>query len=322
LSSSTLESLPTSLVTTPLSTGDIVGRALRIFRSNVKLIAKVLLPPTIILCVARVGLSLGASALAKGTMMSAASGIWAIVLLVSFIVLLIGGVNLYVRELGLVRIFCGYADNYESAHSFVKNKLWSLVAIVLLVGFAFLVIMIFWSIEIAVSAILLPMKGLMPVVGGLLMSFGLVGMILTLLFTSIVGMMAISSLAIEDSEVTNLLTHCFSLISRSFGRSLLFLILGHVTVSLLAYPLCVPIFIVLGVAMFMQGITAAPHHTMELPLYYQVFTQIWETLISMVLGPINYICYGLFYCDLRMRQEGTDLLARLDSLEAAKESAD
>jgi hypothetical protein len=318
LSSSTLDQLPASLVTTPLSTGDIVGRALRIFRVNIKLIAKVLLAPTIILCIARVGISLGASTLAKGGALSAASGAWAAIMLVSFVVLFIGAVSLYLRELALVRIFCGYADNFESAYKFVRSKLWSLLGVGLIMIFAFVVIAVFWGLEMVVSAIFLPMKGAMPIVGGLLMSFGAVALVLSLLFTSVVAMMAISSMAIEDADIGSLITHCFSLSRRAFARSMLFLILGHVTVSLLAYPLCVPIFLVLGVAMFMQGISAAPHHAVELPLYYQVFSQVWETLISMILGPINYICYGLFYCDLRMRQEGTDLLSRLNSLQAAQ----
>jgi hypothetical protein len=35
----------------------------------------------------------------------------------------------------------------------------------------------------------------------------------------------------------------------------------------------------------------------------------------MIIGPIYYLAYALYYCDLRMRQEGLDLIERLDDVE-------
>lgn len=317
MSSTTL--IPTALVTAPLSAGDIVGRALRIFRVNIKLIARILLLPTIILCLGRVAVAVSITGLAKGGTFTAVSATWGVLLLLGVVLIGIGLFYVYIRQLCLVRLFTGYAETYESAHQFVKNRFWTLLGLGLVWTFASIVLIIFWSIEIAVSVTLLPLKGMAAGLGWLAFSFGILGMLASLIFAMVVSLLVVASMAIDSDDLGALILHSLRLSGRSFGRALLFLILSYTTISLLNCPLSLPMVLLMGISMFMQGLTSGPAHLYEMPIYYQVISCTWETLINMILGPICYICYGLFYCDLRMRQEGTDLLARLNKLEKEAE---
>jgi hypothetical protein len=40
----------------------------------------------------------------------------------------------------------------------------------------------------------------------------------------------------------------------------------------------------------------------------------------MIVTPISFTCFGLYYCDLRMRQEGLDLIERVDVMQAENNS--
>lgn len=321
MANSAIKPLESSLVTTPLSIGDIVGRSLRIFRVNWKLIALTLLPPTIFLCLARVALSVAAQFMVKGTTLTAASVGSALTLLAAFLIMVVASFNLYLRELCLVRMFCGLAATFEQAHSFVKDRFWTLIAVALVWFVLCMILFIFCAVELVLSGVLLNMKGIMPYLGSFGIAVGIIGFIAVVLFSSILAMLYISSMALENLSAGAAAGHCFNLGRRAFWRSILFLVLSHTTVSFLAYPLCVPIFVLMIVVVISQGITTGSHHT-ELPIYYQVLSQVWETLITMVLGPINYICYGLYFCDLRMRQEGTDILQRLEKLQLPPERSD
>ena len=52
----------------------------------------------------------------------------------------------------------------------------------------------------------------------------------------------------------------------------------------------------------------------------QIVSQVWEQLVSMIVTPISFTCFGLYYCDLRMRQEGLDLIERVQVMQAENNS--
>ena len=53
----------------------------------------------------------------------------------------------------------------------------------------------------------------------------------------------------------------------------------------------------------------------KVPMYILVLTQAWESLVNMLLWPVTWLTYGLYYYDLRVRQEGLDVLQNLRLLE-------
>jgi len=179
-----------------------------------------------------------------------------------------------------------------------------------------------WSVALTVCLPLFAMKGAGIIAGCIGMTFGLAGGLVSLLYVGIVAHMTVSSMAIESDGLGTLISHSSALTARAFFRSIVFLFVTAISVSLLAYPLSVPLVIVIMINSVTQGIIAGgPHGAAEVPIYIQVISQVWEQLINMIVGPILFICYGLYYCDLRMRQEGLDLIERVDSLELQSQAS-
>ena len=54
--------------------------------------------------------------------------------------------------------------------------------------------------------------------------------------------------------------------------------------------------------------------TQGLPIQWQIFVAFWETVIEMVTQPILFLAFGFYYYDLRLRNEGVDVLESLEAL--------
>ncbi|MFA6212471.1 MAG: hypothetical protein WCT03_01720 [Candidatus Obscuribacterales bacterium] len=302
----------------PLSLGDIVGRSFRIFRLNIKLIAQVLLLPTILLCVGRIGFILGLTHLSKGASGFDSLPIWGSLALGGLILLLVGGFILYLRLIALVRVFTGFATNYIEANKFAGKRLWALVGLTLAAFAASILVILMLAVAIGLCVALFAAKGIYLVAGAVGMVIAIVFGFFLLLFMSVVGHMCLSSMAIEEDDLGSLISHSIALSSRSFFRSILFYLLTTTSVALLAYPLSLPLIVIIVGYSISQGIITGSHHSSsDLPVYLQIISQVWEQLISMIVTPISFTCFGLYYCDLRMRQEGLDLVERVELMQAA-----
>jgi len=304
-------------ISRPLSIGDIIGRAFRIFRVNILLIAQALILPTVLLCIGRIGFVLGLTYFIKGKAQPEVMITWGAAGLAGLIILLIGGFVLYIRQLSLVRLFTGFAPSFSEAYQFVKGRIWAIFGLGLAYLAAIIASAIVWSIVMALSLPLFAIKGMVGAVAGMMfLLLAVSGGIFTIIYIAIVAHMTMSSMAIESDDLGTLITHSGALTARAFFRSFIFLIVTALSVSLIAYPLSLPLVVIIMANSLSQGIMAGGvHGASEVPIYIQVISQVWEQLISMVVGPITFICYGLYYCDLRMRQEGLDLIERVDSLE-------
>ncbi|MBP6745290.1 hypothetical protein KA344_08640 [bacterium] len=313
-----------SLATTnrPLSIGDIVGRSFRIFRINLKLIAQVLLLPTILLCVGRIGFILGLTHWSKDGAGAATvftlSPVWSLVTLAGGLLLLIGGFVLYLRQIALVRVFTGFAPNFVEANKFANTRLGSLIGLSLAAFAVAILVMLTFAVAIGLSIALFAAKGLYIAAGTVGLIFAVSSGFLALLFVSVVSHMSLSSMAIEKDDLGTLISHSLSLSSRSFFRSIVFYLLTTSAIALLAYPLSLPLIVILIGYSVSQGIISGTHNSAaELPMYLQIVSQVWEQLVSMIVTPISFTCFGLYYCDLRMRQEGLDLIERVEVMQAA-----
>jgi hypothetical protein len=91
------------------------------------------------------------------------------------------------------------------------------------------------------------------------------------------------------------------------------------TVFVIATPLWLPIWLVLGVDMVRLGPEAFTGTSV--PLHWNLILSVWESLIDMICAPVSYLCYGFFYYDLRLRSEGVDLVQNLDTLKLQKDAA-
>ena len=51
-----------------------------------------------------------------------------------------------------------------------------------------------------------------------------------------------------------------------------------------------------------------------MPVHIIMLNQAWEGLINMLIWPLFFLAFGIFYLELRVRSEALDLNSRLDVL--------
>jgi hypothetical protein len=47
----------------------------------------------------------------------------------------------------------------------------------------------------------------------------------------------------------------------------------------------------------------------------QIFATVWRSAANLLLSPMAFFGFGLFYLDLRMRSDGFDITRRLELME-------
>jgi len=303
-------------VSTPMSTGDIVGRSFRIFRQNILLIGKILVLPTILMCLGRVGVVVGSTYGFKLMSEPANGVIWFILAALGGTVLIAGALILWLRSLALVRYLTGFSTSYQDAEPFVVSRIWSLIGLGLASGAASMVVLIIWGVLMALSIPSLKAHGLVPIIGSFGLATSLLGLTTSLIFLSLVYNLVGTAVALEpkDRDLGSLIGEGLTLTFKSFWRSLGFLLVTVTSVSVVAYPMTLPMVILIAGYMIMQGVAGNVTAEPTLPMYIQVINAVWETVVNMLISPIYYLAYALYYCDLRMRQHGVDLIERIDAV--------
>jgi len=305
------------VVSTPLSAGDIVGRAFRIFRQNILFIGKILLLPTVFLCLGRIGVLVGCSYGAKFLNNPGAGILWFGIAFLGGIVFCFGAFMMWIRQLAIIRFLTGFAPSYEEAQRLVKGRIYSLIALTITTFMVSLVSTVVWAVLMAISVPALKSQGLLPILASFGLATGILGLIISLVFICMVNYLVTTALALENKDLGVLIGECFTLTLHSFFRSIVFFVLSLTSVMVVAYPMSLPMLLLIGAFMLVQGAATGNPET-ALPMYMQVLNSVWETAINMVIGPIYYLSYALYYSDLCMRQHGIDLIERLDGVEAAE----
>jgi hypothetical protein len=298
----------------PQSVGDLVGRSFRIFRRHVPLFFKVLLAPTIVATVGSLGIQWVAN-YGINTKHSVYLGVAIAVGLISLLVLIAGKWLLTMRQLAFVRMTAGYALDYESAAKFVDERKWSVLAIYCLAVVGLFASTVGWIILMALIAVLargstgamaLLVLGEILCTAGLFLSIGVIFM---------VSYMILCVVACEEVNISTAVSRGYSLILGDFWRSWSFAMLLITAVSSLLYPLSLPLlFLTFGDAIQQNVVSDLDNYT--LPVYVMVINQVWESLVNMMIWPVAFMAYGLYYYDLRIRQEGLDITRTLDELES------
>ncbi|MBS1991426.1 MAG: hypothetical protein JSS86_01650 [Cyanobacteria bacterium SZAS LIN-2] len=303
-----------------MSTGDIVGRSFRIFRQNILLIGKILVLPTILMCLGRIALVVGSTYGVK-LVNEASHGIaWFSLSAAGFIVLLAGALLLWLRSLAIIRYLTGFSASYQEAEPIVNSRFWTLVALGIATFMAAVFVMIGWGIVGGFSIPSLKGQGFMPIFGSFGLATALLGLVTSLIFLGLVNNLVGIAIAVEPAQrdLSELISEGFSLTIRSFWRSLWFLIVTWVAVTLVAYPMTLPmVFLIIGY-FIAHGTAVGAATEPTLPMYIQVINAVWETVVNMLISPIFYLAYSFYYCDLRIRQEGLDLIQRIDDVEDAE----
>jgi hypothetical protein len=271
--------------------------------------------PTLVELVGKIISLLGINAFMhsnQGNVFLVAGGV--LTLFIGGMVCLIAEFFLTLRQLALIRLYTGYADNFSDAYKFVGTKKLQLVTSIagtyLLTGLA----LGFWSVEIGICAALTSNKALIAfTIPGLII--GLVGLIVSMIVACFPLTLVIPGLAIESETYSKLLAHTFRLGTRNMVRFVWFFVFFSLCLALISSVLNIPSTIASLVELAASYMSAQGGAAPNPNLMSQIFGGVWRSVSSLVLSPMTFFGCGLFYVDLRMRAEGLDITHRLESLQ-------
>ena len=296
----------------PQTVGDIIGRAFRLFRQNVPLLLREQITPCIVMAVGHIIIQFAATYGLKnpkdiGLMFMGVGGFS-----VGMLISVVGLWFLTVRQFAFVRLANGLSENYREALNFAFGKKWTIIGLFFLSYFFCIGMVVFWGVEIGLSAVL--GSKLLPVaVVGILVGF--FGLLVSIGLLSVYYLLMTSALACEEQRWTSLLGKVFHLLMHDVWRAIGFAILLSIIISIFSWTLSLPVVALAMFELFRSGFPT--NHTdpaTAMPFYCLVLSQFWQAIINMFLVPISFMAAGLFYRDLKVRQEGLDVEHHLNQL--------
>jgi len=300
----------------PLSVGDVIGRAIRYYRMHLPMCVRILMWPTIAIIIGKVPMQWCLSVLSQRQweMLPAALGSG----LIGLVIFVVANFIIMFRTLALVRLCNGFSNTYDQAYQAVRRQIGKLLLLCLIGYISFFTVLIFWGTVMGVSAVMLKPGTALIYVIFFVMVLGFLGVIATCLVFYLLWPIVMSVAACEERDIGTLISRALSLTFRDFGRATLFGVLLMVTYTALSYTLSLPAVMVSLFEVLRNGIAsgaASAADPSKMPLYVLILTQSWESIVNMLLVPITWLAFGQFYYDLRMRQEGIDVLQNLKLLE-------
>ena len=299
---------------------DIIGLAFRIWRKNLALIFRALIVPTILLSVSATALQLCLTYGTSGSNDFSRVMTYVGVGIAAFFLYLFSLFFLSVRQLAIVRLFTGFAPNWEKANSYCMKKLpW-------IAGLALISILI-WSVIIGIFFCLIGLSTYFTSTGSVGAFFGIVGLviaffacIITVCLMAMFSFMGLAVLACEDTTFFGVIGQSIHWTWRYLGRVLCFGFMFYVIFTVVTIPVSLPVAVASIADVFIQqsakAIAAGTASEHKLSLGVMIFVQVWEAICGLLLRPVTVLCFGLFYLDLRQRSDGLDLFRRLKDLKA------
>ncbi len=305
-----------SFTIAPMSAGDIIDRAVRLYRRNFLALLRIVIAPSLVAYAGSILMSIGwrNATLDKG---DARVVITVLMILGGFLLWLVGKAAFYAVLGGSSRalvahFFEGKPILARDVYRAVRERIWSLIGATMMIGLLLLGVMMiayfFISIIAAVFALMVaPAIGEMPewmqaVVTLSIAVIALVTLALTVLlaYSRIVYVPQI--LMVEDKGVFASIGRSFALASGQLRRIaalfLFWIVVGWSVLWLLFFPL--------ESFAYWMGVDITPFNT-SAPVWYSVAQQTVTQLSEILLMPIAMLGFTLLYLDSRVRKEGFDV---------------
>lgn len=294
------------------SVGDLIGRAVRLYRQNLLVIVQVLLLPSAGATLGKISLQWGIIHLRDLNAFLPAVAFCLVGFGLSFWFLWI----LTLRQIALVRLLVGEEKDFATAYKGIKQRGWTTFCVFLLMHFMVVLNVALFVAELvllAVCANLAPVSGLALL---LLAVLGFLGSVAGALYVGLFAFLDFAMIALDHQKLGALLKEGAALIGRDLRRTTSFTILLMIVVAALVPPLALPL---VGLSAFDAF---KPSHAAQAWLgigKYSLFTlvvaQAWESFVNMVIWPVMFFGYGFLYLDLKMRQYASDLVQNLERLQ-------
>jgi hypothetical protein len=299
----------------PLGAGDLIDRAVRLYRRHLFILIRTAAPPTIIAAFGGIVFRIGW----RQVWLSADSSEFLLYISLMFlgVFILFGGYLFTIVVMGgatrnlVAHLLHNDPVSAQAAYAAVRARFWGLVGASLLVlvwiGFssfaAFFAFYFIFAIIFVVAALLslaLPswIGITLAVIGGLA---ALVGVLVIFFF--IVGRVAYvpQVMLVEGKGVFDAFSRSFTL-ARGNVRRLMAMTLFT---AFATYSALMVLLLPLGVVAYLMGVN--PFAGGQSPVWYQIAYGVLATSSSIVLTPVWMLGLSLLYVDERVRHEGYDI---------------
>jgi hypothetical protein len=306
-----------------LSIGDCVSLAVRQCRRDIRFLASKLLWPSVVELFGKLFLVYGARillvALRGGPQSDLIQAI--ILMLVGFVICIPAEVWLTMRQLAYVRMIVNRGDDYDLAYKQVRHKFWAVIVYALMFYFAFFIWVFCWAFLFGILSFIAKATSagifIVPLILAMMVIAGTTLLILMLPLTLVFVI-----LACEDRGFFAILGRSFKMTFKRFFPTIGFCCALFVTWISIYMALTSVLQVFYGIEYAKNGVYTGKKVASEIqmPLYVQLVSGAWNSIVYMYLMPMFFVSTGFFYYSLRMREEGLDLSHAVEKLEKKRDA--
>lgn len=300
----------------PLGAGDLIDRAVRLYRRHFMTLIRIASPPVVISTIGSMLWTIGQ----RGLFLTARDERLAlyVMLMVLGVLLSLGGILFNLIVMGgaarnlVTHLLWNEPVTARATYRNVRARFWGLVgAAIIIFVFVFLTgIVAFIAWMIAYFVLALGVFAMVQIAGWLAALVGVIGFLTISLmslaiFFFLAGRVAYvpQVMLIEGKSIGQALTRSFSL-ARGNVRRLLAMFLFT---SFTAYSALMILLIPLGWYGYVNGIDPSPWSAVNWPTWYAIgYSVLWQ-VSQILLLPVWMLGLSLLYVDERVRHEGYDI---------------
>ncbi|MFN2492142.1 MAG: hypothetical protein ABR501_04575 [Pyrinomonadaceae bacterium] len=301
----------------PLGAGDLIDRAVRLYRRHLSVLIRIAAPPVFVTAIGSVLWTIAW----RGFFGTSSEQLFVLYVLMSVggFVLIVGGHILSLIVMGgasrnlVTHLLWNEPVLARTTYAAVRSRFWSLlgatIIMMLWLGVAGAVAFFGWYVVVAfvsVGAIVLArwapvwLTAIVGVVGFLAASA-----VALWLFFFMAGKVVYvpQVMLVEGKRVFESVSRSFSLAKGNVRR----LMAMTFFITFATYSALMILVIPLAASAWMNGITLSPFSAAEWPIWYSIFYSVLEPLSSILLAPVWMLGFSLLYVDERVRHEGYDI---------------
>lgn len=305
------------LALVPLGAGDLIDRAVRLYRRHLAVLIRIAAPPVFVTAIGSVLWTIAWRGFFSTS--SESTFILYIFIATTGAALLLGGHLFSLIVMGgasrnlVTHLLWNEPVLARTTYSAVRSRFWSLVgaAVIMMLWlgvagvvafFGWYIVVIFVSLGAIVAAQWAPvwLSAFVGVVGFLAASA-----VALWLFFFMAGRVAYvpQVMLVEGKRVFESISRSFSLAKGNVRR----LMAMTFFITFATYSALMILIIPLAAFAWLNGITLSPFSATEWPVWYSILYSVLEPLSSILLAPVWMLGFSLLYVDERVRHEGYDI---------------
>jgi hypothetical protein len=309
--------LTPELALVPLGAGDLIDRAVRLYRRHLSVLIRIAAPPVFVSAIGSVLWTISWRGFFSTP--SESAFLFYVFIAVAGVALLLGGHIFSLIVMGgasrnlVMHLLWKEPVLARTTYSAVRSRFWSLlgaaVIMMLWLGLAGVVAFFGWYVVVAlvsvgafIAAQWAPvwLSALVGVVGFLAASA-----VALWLFFFMAGRVVYvpQVMLVEGRSVFESVTRSFSLAKGNVRR----LMAMTFFITFATYSALMILVIPLAAFAWINGITLSPFSAAEWPVWYSILYSVLEPLSSILLAPVWMLGFSLLYVDERVRHEGYDI---------------